>query len=555
MIHWEGLRERLFNLAEGYEDECLQSLQLECQQAFDAIQKHAERYLDSLCKQASGTLFDRSRQIKNKTVLLQACALSPFIKQLRKKTNAPHLQFLQGSLDPNAVLHHLNILKLAQKITHIETITEKKIPIPDLCQWKNEKKIKHWLNALDKSKQKTVPHLKGDQKNPFVKVHYFHRFLSLFCHLLKLDLASLETNLYRLGCAIFSKNDPHIIEEGEAVIGEGKVTLGSTTYVLGDLLTTPGVWPMEIEIEEDPFHKIVLYQNEAILIIQQALELNQYAVLKPQIKEKNLRATIAKVEHCSDSLGTFVWKSQEDLHPDDEDQAFCIVALIQGLMVQDFTPEPLDPENFAFNEEDDMRCLVDMHKSPKSFEAIVKFAWECTKKNIPVYQHLMNKSGASTSIFALDYVLLLQNALNNVPDRKIKDPAIDAFRKQFYQTIQETKRDLSQEISSEYVIFSQGSFNSTLNEAINTAYQAYNSPLLVPDFKERCKKLALMRLAPPMNPVHLSPLRDRLIQEFTQQGIEPIPFEKHGIFNIQQTREIELSATISRNLHLKINKK
>lgn len=555
-----ALRRALFGIVPG--DNMPGTIRDDFQNVYKSVKVHIDSCLDALKNFRRNSFAERE--------VLEFCIyLNPIIKQFRKGLDLPYIQFLKVGLDNKLLIEDFNIVKLIQKIKNIESTTKKKIPVHELHRLANneelemeeKQEIRDWLSALDEARTLLVSDHKEDEENPFVRVRYFHRFLKLLCQEIKGDLVAVEVELQKLGCKTFKEPDPCIIEKREKIVKERTVVLDDKTYILNDILSNQEKdlnEPIEFEISDDPFHKLVIYQNEAIRDITFAFEAKeQYGVIKPQERGKDNAGMIARVERCYDFLNEIIWTSKTDeLEKEDDDNAIPIVGLLAGFLAQPCTPRPLSPKNFAFNEEDDLRALITMKMKRKSFESLVTFAWECAAANVPVFKHLLVASGLSSSIYANEYGNLLKNALAGIADREIKNSNVAKCRKQFCTTMMEVKESLLKAISARYEIINTRVLEEAIHEAMLAIHKSDGSThLILDDFESRCNMLILCSLRPPIQIMELYSIREKIIEEIANSDVYAFweneqNYFNYGVFNQLQIEEMFSLGKVTRNLYL-----
>lgn len=203
--------------------------------------------------------FQEKKEAKE-NILFFCSYLSPFIKS-----------FLKSSED-TALIAILNQAKLVKKMANLKIVSDKKIPILELFKSSlnknlSDKKIEAlslWLKALRASQDKKVCSLEGKVINPYVKIHYFHRFLKSLAKIFKevdkeAKCVNMELVLHSLDRALFEEPDPYWMRRRKEMTS---VTIKGQEYIFDKLLTDAG--PFIYSVKNDFSIEVVLDCNEAV---------------------------------------------------------------------------------------------------------------------------------------------------------------------------------------------------------------------------------------------------------------------------------------------------
>lgn len=573
---WQGWIVRTLGKDHQIQDELIDVLNV-CRRRFHEAIHHLQSHNTAYYRQIKNILenqaVDLHQMDKSLDGILQFCMhLNPFIKQFLKDLSLPYIVFFKEGLDRDNFLTQLRLAKLVQKMQNMEIVTSAKIPVPILfqiasgktIQASEERKITDWLKAIEDSASKKVATFRGDKTNPYVKVHYFHRFLSklvkefaALCPHKSLSCALLELKLKEMGCLIFSQEDPFWIRKRQKMAPGDVVDLVKGSYIIREVLFNPDNkpdLPMVFSLENSPDYVIHIEKNEAERSFARYIEgKEQYGLLLPQDVDGDLTGAIALVENCQDLLSEITWESKGMLCNEDIVNAQPIIALLTGMQKQPFTPFPLSPDYFAFNGSDELRAVHRMTMGVKSFEAIEKFAWQCAldeekELNPLIFSHLMHASGLADSRYVLEYHELLQVVLEGKNKEEsiskggeIEREDILLARKRFYEEAHTMHIALIDEIKKVYQIRDERKFHKVLKEKMLQLHQAYYlGSLFLPDFARRVKNSLLGQLMPRMHMDQLLRLEGSLIDKIARSNSKKDPeilnsiFQSKGIYHLDQ---------------------
>lgn len=542
-------------------------------QARDRLQAACTIHFESLQKEIANEPFDFVQKTKSEGRILHVCTyLNPFIKQFLKELDLPYLRFLREGLDLNCWLSYLTYAKLVQKAKNLELTTGLPVPFKvlstllsgDKLNAKESDVIDAWLTALEDSKSVKVATFKGNKKNPYVCVHSLHHFLKDLAFTLAWDCAELEMKLADRGCRIFFEPDPQWIKIRKKLKQGDSLFIQGQEYIIDECTRNAGNNPEEhmmFSLQNDPWHFIMIHNNEAFGDIQLKLdEKYHFGIVRCERKAK--QGAISVFENTTHHLSSIIWESGEGfLSDNDVIQAHPIVELLAGLSLQPCTPYPLSPHHFAFNKDNEMRSLDLTRMGPMSFETLENFAWECSLNqdgsvNSSVFTYLMQAGKLVNLPLAKSYQELLVKALDGEEiDEAVsfnglftKSTILD-YRKDFFLSVQEIKKQITKEIKSLYQVVDV----KKLHEELVSAFQFVHlrdcpGRILLPNFSDQCKHHVLLNLKLRMRAILLAPIREALINKIAGSDLGNCEIQAewaaenkyylYGIYNKNQQDEI-----------------
>lgn len=554
-------------------------------QFFKEVQ-HLENYEKSLnlgLKSAlegkpEGKLFLRAKE----ELQLFSRFFSPLMKEFRKAREerildllVPDSKVLEAKATSFKTLFHN--LHFYQKLFDFEEVTKTPLPLSILRKMsfdqqlsvEEENRIKKWISKIENSAKQKVASFQGPLDNSLVRVRYVHR---MFYHLVdfinknsktlekRAEVEVLEARLVNLGYKIFEECDPKHIAYRNTLKQGDKIQWGARELIIGQILVNPERdphYPIIFSVENDPRLEIIIYHNEAWSYLQRFQESILHCGIKP--KEDLGISEFGRVivsERLYYFLNQIRWTSMgSEIGQKDFVLAQPIVELLRGLITRPFTPQPLLPEYFAFNYNNEMRARECLVPGIKSYTALENFAYECAmgrdrKFNAAVFSHLITASGLGETKEAKAYLTLLEDALaGKDPEKSISlnstlaDEALLKRRGEFFYAIQNIYEECVESILEKYQISSEAALRKAVSEELILYYtKRCPGSVIIPKFSEKVVQYTLMKLQPQLREEYFEEVANSINQKIQagEKWLGDKKFFQAGIFNPKQIDQIKI---------------
>lgn len=513
--------------------------------------------------------------------LLFARFFSPLMKELRKAREEKVIDFLVPNIreievKASALKKLFHELQFYQKLFNFEEVTKNSLPLNILRKMsfdqqltvKEEKKIKCWIKALEKSSKEKIFSFGGPMENSLVRVRFMHRMLYQIVNFInkysKIDgktaeVEILEARLVNLGYKIFEETDPRHIAYRNSLKPGDKIQWNGRELILGKILENAQNdphYPIVFSVEDDPELEIVLYHNEAWSYLQRFQE----SILHCGVKAREVLgiSQFGKVivqERLYYPLNQIRWTSKgSEIGQKDFVLAEPIVELIRSLISRPFTPQPLLPEYFAFNYKGEMRAQDCFVPGFKNYTALENFAYEIAHGkervfNAAVFSHLITASDLGETKEAKAYLELLEAALAGKNAEKsvslngtIADEKLLRRRGEFFDAIQSIYESCVEDISEKYQVSSDEQLRKIIAEELISYYKKRcPGSIIIPKLPEKVKLYTLMKLKLKLKEEPFNQVSKSIIQK-VQQGERWLGDRKFflaGIFNPSQIEQIK----------------
>lgn len=383
--------------------------------------------------------------------------LEPIMKATRKEQPTKALSFLLSDIKNQtekqeaaaAIKDLFEELHLYQKMFNFEEATKTEIPLyllqkmsfDDRLNIKEEKAVVRWINQLQQSSQNNIPAFEGGLKNCYVKTRSMHRMLCKIVEFINHNLPkreqdfdsaieTLETNLVVLGYRIFDQDDTkHIAWANTLDVGQELEWDGRKIF-LEKIIHNPERnkgEPVIFSVENEPDIEVVAHLKSEATTYQQIFHKR---ILHCGLPGKEILGIsefgkIIVQERLHETLADIKWESNRDtgLTKKDRKSAKPIVELLKGFKSMPFTPMAgenlggsiigmLLPKYFGFNGQNQLKSAVCLTPGHFSFDVLEMFAWECSQRNLVVFNYIMRASGLSRIQEAKEYQELFEDALN-----------------------------------------------------------------------------------------------------------------------------------------------
>lgn len=439
---WGKLWSCFFGIGEGLTGKNLQSPRrrnavLLCHQTFlkqlAQLSPHLKDYQDYLDKMGKEYAVKESDLfVARNTITQWNQATRPFIQLLKRTSNPSLVQLFQNCFGKHLTkeeLSHLfippaeNCLRRYQFIIDLEGLNGGPLP---LVAFKKIIKGKP-LNLVDnKALEKWIKRMNpmgahsGGLIHKALKAitgHYLKKIEDWDC--CQSDVARLELALEDKGCTVLQQPDPKHISWRQQLKPGSRVRFNSKHLILGSEFPSDNLMRDQscvFNVEGEAARVAVVAQNCAVLPIKQLRNSlhGDLGILPVQILEIASNGKIALVERLK-PLNSMIWQSRNGIVCNDDQPILkTLVALMQWLIRNDFTPSNFSSAFLMFDNQYRLKTLKPMQKLPFDFNALEDFAFHCADGNLTIFQHLMQKSNLTSHPTAIFYHEIVLNALNEV---------------------------------------------------------------------------------------------------------------------------------------------
>jgi hypothetical protein len=352
------------------------------------------------------------------------CLKTPRSDKLRR-TVFGYLCQPEKSFLPSAEAYSENFLKPAQcrHIIVLENKTGQPLPYKSLT--------KIILNrSLENSEERALNKWIGLINDKQIKVKLLHRTITAITKHVStyhktdadnnlLDVASVEDALYSKGCdTIFLQNDEKYIEKRELLLYGSKIHFGNQQLTINGSINPKEPYMEDqtrvFDIQEYPDHVLLVGFNEAMGLKEIWAEKYGYGIITRECIEKH--DGLAIVEKLSDPLRHHKWVSQpgKEVVDHDLDVLKPIVNMLLWLAPQERpTPNNLSVNHLLFDREKVLKSTKVLTAGPHNFDALERFAFECSLNNKRIFHYLMTNSGLGKDSVARFYQSTVRSATKN----------------------------------------------------------------------------------------------------------------------------------------------
>lgn len=224
-----------------------------------------------------------------------------------------------------------------------------------------------------------------------------------------LSVTNLELALVDHGVSVFSKSDPKQLAWRDSLAFGEHLICKQYELIVGNRL---GIKPdgqddknYIYEIQNVPNVVLSVGTNTSIHHLKQKIGTDHgWGIKSAKYIEIDPKGRFAVLERLKDPIDSYQWKSAKaQLNPEDEDVGTPLWRLLQWLLEQQKTPHHFSSEYLMFDAKGRLKCLKVALEGEFNFDALVAFAYKCSKGHPKVFQFLMEGSGLCQHTYAKFY--------------------------------------------------------------------------------------------------------------------------------------------------------